>query len=255
MSGFTYADTLGKRIGGNLVYYFDEHANNRRLVDGIGPNVVKYLTDFVDLPVNASGEYNLPFTVTKVGASTFGPTDGSGGLGLITTGAVENDGINAQVPGEAFKLALNGTTWACYFGCRLKISEATQSDFFLGLAITDTDILGGVTDRVGFEKLDGSTAVKAMVEKNSTETLSGTLLTADTNFHTYELFFNGTTERGGPTLDFFIDGAEVAVNFALTNLPDDEELTPSLQFLAGSAGAKTATFDWIRAIQVGERAS
>src|SRR3990167_4401864 len=168
--------THSRQINGNLAFY---SGNRGRLVDAVGADVIKSLNDF--LPgVHSSGEMDLDWAVTRVetggGESTFAIIDGAGGIARITTDAFENDGINAQAIGEAFKLASGNVL---YFGARAKISEATELDFFLGLAITDTDILGGVTDRIGFEKLDGVTTVKAMLEKDSAETLSGTLATAD----------------------------------------------------------------------------
>lgn len=237
--------THSRQISGNLAFY---SGHRRRILDAIGPDVIKYLNDFTS-GIHNSGEEDLDWTVTRVeaggGESTFAIIDGAGGIARITTDANENDGINAQAIGEAFKLASGNVV---YFGARAKFSEATQLDFFMGLAITDTDILGGVTDRIGFEKLDAVTAVTAMLEKDSTETLSGTLATLDTDYHIYEFFFDGTN------VEFFIDGVSVYVP-AVTNLPGDEELRVSLHVLAGSANARTADFDWIRAVQIGGRAT
>ena len=234
--------THSRQINGNLAFY---SGNRRRLVDAVGADVIKYLNDF--LPgVHSSGEMDLDWAVTRVetggGESTFAIIDGAGGIARITTDAFENDGINAQAIGEAFKLASGNVL---YFGARAKISEATELDFFLGLAITDTDILGGVTDRIGFEKLDGATAVKAMLEKDSTETLTASLLTADTSYHILEFCLDADG-----TVEFFVDGVSAAAP-ATTNLPNDEELRVSLHFLAGSAAARTMDVDWIRCIQIG----
>jgi hypothetical protein len=170
---------------------------------------------------------------------------GVGGLLRITSDAADNDGVNMQLAGEAFRLT---TARQLYFGAfGVTLSEATQSDFFLGLAITDTDILGGVTDRIGFQKLDAATDVKMMCEKNSTETLSASIHTAvDATSFDLEFFYDGATSE----LFAFVNGAAVTAP-ALTNLPDDEELSLSLQFLAGSVNAKTFDVDLIRVIQIG----
>lgn len=239
------ADVIGQRISGNLVYV-DKAAHLKRVIDAIGPDVTKYVNDFVGGP-GIDTAFDDEWTVTRVeagaGESTVTRTDGVGGELLITTDAADNDGINMQLIGESFKLASGNVV---YFGARLKCSATTQNDFFIGLAITDTDILGGVTDRIGFEKLDGATAVKAMLEKDSTETLSGTLATLDTSYHTYEFYFDGTN------VEFFIDGASVYVP-ATTNLPNDEELRISIHALAGEAIAKTFQVDWVRCVQIGGR--
>jgi len=238
------ADVIGQRIQGNLVY-IDRAAHLKRLIDAIGPDVIKYVDDFVGGP-GIDTAFDSDWTVTRVeagaGESTVTRIDGVGGVLRLTTDANEDDGINMQQIGEAFKLTAGALV---YFGIRLKLSEATQSDFFAGLAITDTDILGGVTDRIGFEKLDGSTAIKAMLEKDSTETLTASLATADTNYRILEFLLD---EAGA--VEFFIDGVSVATP-AVTNLPNDEELRVSLQFLAGATTAKTMDVDWVRCIQIG----
>jgi hypothetical protein len=238
------ADVKGKVIRGNLVYW-DTH--EKRLIDAIGPDVTQYANDFSSGGPGVDTAFDTDWTVTRVeagaGESTMVTIDGVGGVLQITTDAADNDGINAQVIGEAFKLAAGNTL---YFGARIKASATTQNDFFIGLAITDTDILGGVTDRIGFEKLDAVTAVKAMLEKDSTETLSGTLSTLDTSYHTYEFYYDGST------VEFFIDGVSV-YKPAVTNLPNDEELRVSIHGLAGEAVAKTFDVDWIRCVQIGGR--
>jgi hypothetical protein len=229
---------------GNLLFW-DTH--RKRIVDAMGVDIIKYLEDFSGGGPGSDAVFDDDWTVTRVeggaGESTIAKGDGAGGIATITTDAADNDGINMQLLGESFKLASGNIL---YFGIKLKASATTQNDFFVGLAITDTDILGGVTDRIGFEKLDGVTAVTAMLEKDSTETLSGTLATLDTSYHIYEFYFDGTN------VEFFIDGVSVYVP-ATTNLPNDEELRVSIHALTGEAVAKTFDIDWIRCVQLGGR--
>ncbi len=223
-------------------------AHQKRLLDAFGESVVKYIDDFVSGP-GIDTAFDSNWTVTRVeagaGESTVTRTDGSGGYLLITTDANEDDGVNMQLIGESFELT---TDQHLYFGAfGVSLSEATQSDLFMGLAITDTDILGGVTDRIGFQKLDGSTSLTCMVEKDSTETLSSSILTvANSTAFDAEFYWDGSTS----TLEFFINGAS-AGSLATTNLPNDEALRLSLQFLAGSTTAKTCQIDRITVIQIG----
>ena len=239
----TAGDLKGKTIRGNIVY---TDTNDKRILDAWGADVTKYVNEFTDGP-GTDATFDDDWTVTRVEAGASESTairiDGVGGVLQITTDAAENDGINMQAIGEAFKLASGNIV---YCGFRLKASATTQNDFFIGLAITDTDILGGVTDRIGFEKLDAATDVKAMLEKNSTETLSASLATLDTSYHTYEFYFDGTN------VEFFIDGVSKATP-AVTNLPDDEELRVSIHALAGEAVAKTFDVDFARCVQIGGR--
>lgn len=228
---------------GNLLYW-DTH--QKRLIDAIGADVIKYVDDFTQTGVPVA-DTPLGWTVTLVeggtGESTVALTDVSGGALLITTDDAENDGVNLQRNGEAFGMA-SGAGYLTYFGIRIKVSEATQSDLLVGLCITDTDLLGGMTDGAYFRKVDGSTSLAFATEKDSTETeTTGVLTVAADTFYVLEFYFDGTT------VEAFVDGVSVASHS--TNLPDNELLTPSIHYLAGSAGAKTATVDWVRAIQVG----
>lgn len=239
------ANTMIEVVKGQYVFRSDTHV--KRWVDAFGPDVVKYINDFTSGPgIDAAFDNEWTVTRTEAGAgeSTVTRVDGSGGFLRITTDANEDDGVNMQLIGESHELTADQQLYFGAFGVTL--SEATQSDFFIGLAITDTDILGGVTDRIGFQKLDGSTSVGFMCEKDSTETLQTGVLTADTSAHDYEFFWDGGTSE----LFVFVDGAAVTAP-AITNLPNDEALRLTIQFLAGSATAKTMDIDAIRVIQLG----
>lgn len=229
-------------INGNLAYW-DTHRN--RLIDAIGPDVFKYIDDFEISPLIAA-DAPLGMTVTLVeagsGESTITKPDGSGGTLLLTTDNNDNDGINMQLAGESFGFAATQSTYA---GIRFKAGEATQNDILFGLCITDTDALGGVTDGVFLSKIDGTTAITTNVEKDSSNTSTTVSpVFAASAYTIWELFWNGTA------LTFYIDGVLVSTP-ALTNLPDDELLTVTVQLLAGSAAINTMTIDWIRAISIG----
>lgn len=240
-------NVVGERYKGSIVYV-DRGTHLKRWLDAIGPNVVKVLKDFADGP-GVDTAFDDEWTITRVeagaGESTITRIDGIGGYARITTDANENDGINAQLIGEAFELTSDQFLYFGAFG--ILLSDATQSDFFLGLAITDTDILGGVTDRIGFEKLDGATDLKAMLEKDSTETLSASLATlVDATAFDIEFFWDGPNNR----VEFFVNGASASVP-AVTNLPNDEALRLSWHFLAGAAAVKTMDIDRLTVIQIG----
>jgi prepilin-type processing-associated H-X9-DG protein len=231
-----------RRIAGNIAYW-DGH--RERLVDAIGPDVVKFFDDFT-LSSLAAADAPVGWTVTLVeagaGESTITKPDGSGGHLLLTTDANEDDGINMQAAGESFGFASGQT--ATYFGIRFKSGEATQSDILVGLCITDTTLLGGLSDGVYFEKLDGGTGISFVTEKNSTETQTDSLgtLAADT-WTTLEFYGDSSSVRA------YIDGTLVATH--TTNICDDELLTPSIHFLSGNAAVETMTIDWVRALQIG----
>src|SRR4051812_40018379 len=104
-----------KHIAGALAFY-DTHF--KRIIDAIGPDVVKYIDDFV---VGEGGDTAWDsWTVTRVeagaGESTITSGDTGNGTMLLTTDAADNDGLNCQLLGEAFKLELGKPL---YFGARI----------------------------------------------------------------------------------------------------------------------------------------
>lgn len=226
---------------GNLLFY---DAYEHRLVDAVGLDITKFILDVAGMPVDDSTGMPTQFTVTTVD----GDVDGSESVAsadntvVITTNDKENDGETLQLHGESFDLATSN--WV-YFGIKLQVNDATQTDLLTGLCITDTTLTGGMTDGVYFECLDGSTDINFVLEKDSTETTSasavGTL--ADATDVTLEFVFDGTN------VDAWVDGT-LQTRLATTNLPDNEQLTPSIEYLTGEAAAQTCTISWWRVIQV-----
>lgn len=235
--------TKTRTISGAMAFW---EAHRKRIVDAIGSDVVKYTDDFVKGggPDTAWNEWTVTRVEAGAGESTITSGDTGNGTMLLTTDAAENDGLNCQLLGESFKLE---TGKPLYFGVRIQsLSDATQSDFFIGLSITDTDILGGVTDAIGFKKVDGSSDLTFVVTKNSvTTTVSGLKTLVASTAYILELYWDGA-------LEVFVDGVSVAVP-AITNLPDDEELRVSVQFLTGEAVAKTLAVDWLRIFKFGRQ--
>jgi hypothetical protein len=234
-----------KWIQGNLVFY--DSLYEHRWLDAIGPTVTKALEEFVSTPFSAADSPS-GYTTTEVDVG-LGDTTVTllaatipGGHLVIAAAENENDGAQIQRLGEAFLLA---NLKPCYFGCRFKVSEATQSDFVVGLTITTaTLIAGGATEGVYFSKVDGATACNFTLMNASTPTATAVLTVAANTFYTVEFVWNGAA------IDSWVDGV-LQTRPAITNLPQAQTLTPSIAFLSGAAGAgKTMTIDWMRAIQI-----
>lgn len=181
------------------------------------------------------------FTITAVGTSPIAQVNEAGGVITITTGGTEDNGDNIQRLGESWKLT---TGKPCWFEVRVKVDEVIQSDLLVGLCITDTDLLGGMTDGVYFRKVDGSAVVEFVTEKDSTETATAAVHTlVNDTYVRYGFRFNGAG-----TVQAFVNGVLVATH--TTNIPDDEELRISLHFLTGEAGAKVCRWDYYKCGQV-----
>jgi len=217
-----------------------------RLVDAVGASVIKW--DIRDLALQdqagtGTDPAGVVATMVEVGAGTSEITGSktAGYSAELVTAANDNDGISVQVADENFELTSDQIV---YMGIELEINDVTQSDFIAGLCITDTALLGGMTDGVYFESVDGGTGISTVTEKDSSETQSdseGTLV--DDTLVFLEFYFNGTA------VYFFIDGVEVGRVTA--TIPDNEALRPSLEFLTGEAVAQTMKIRQMRVIQVG----
>ena len=89
---------------------------------------VEYFNDFVGY---VAGDW----TVTETGSATQANADGDGGLLLITNASSDDDASFQQIVKEFITPAAGKKIW---FTSRVKVSDATQSDFIVGLHITDT---------------------------------------------------------------------------------------------------------------------
>ena len=116
--------------------------------------------------------------------------DGVGGLLTLTTNDADDDSIEMQMNGEAWQLASGKDV---VFEVRMKGADVSEFDWFVGLAITDTTVMGGVTDRIGFECPDSTGDIDAISEKDSTQTTTdSTKNLADDTFVVLRFETSGT---------------------------------------------------------------
>lgn len=226
-----------RQMRGALVYY---DSSRQRIVDVVGGTVSEWELRAQDLSRPGSATAR-GYNATAVGTSTVEASDEPGFVAEIVTAALDNDGFTMQLVGTAFRPI---TSRDLSFGIALQSDEQTQSDFLVGLTVVSTDPLAGVTDGVYFRKIDGATAIQAVTEKDSVETVAATAGVFAANTTTILEFYST-----GGSISFYINGAEVATH--TTNIPDDETLSPVIQFLSGSAGAKRLKIAWARAFSVG----
>lgn len=184
-------------------------------------------------------------TTTEAGAGDASEVISSadGGVLLITNDAGDDDadffqwsGDDASGAVETFKFVSGKKL---FFKARIQVSDATQSDFVIGLQITDTTPLA-VTDGVYWRKDDGDANLDFVVIKNSTATTATAASTAVTaTWMTLAFYYDG---KDG--IRYYKDDVHLGTS-ALTNLPDDEELTISFGIQNGEAVAKTMRVDYI----------
>jgi len=200
------------------------------------PDPTKWITYFNDFNEYVTGDWTITTTEAGSGAATEALTDVQGGGLLVTNDDADDDADFFNLKGESFKFVAGKKT---FFKARFKVSDATQSDFVVGLQITDTTPLA-VSDGVYFMKDDGDASLDLHVEKDGSDTTASAISTvSDDTFLVVGFYYDGKS-----AIKYYVDDAHKGTSVT-TNLPDDEELTVSFGIQNGAAAAKTMTVDYI----------
>lgn len=242
---------LFERVGNSIKLKSPEAGY--RILDAWGDDVVKYLLG-AGFPVDDQTGDPLGWvsTVTEAGTGTqifANALTGAGDIALLTTADDDYDGGNYQLKGEAFDVT---TDKKLYFGARLKMDDATQTDLFIGLAETDTALmavasahaiaLGG--DGLFFSKLDAVTTITAKTYLDGAEVNTANVSTAmDTAYHWYEIVYENNVVK------FYFDGDLVTTFTA--SFPDGQ-ITPSINFRTGEDAVKTMTISNFIAVAIND---
>lgn len=198
---------------------------------------ITYFNDFLDYVAN-------DWTITNVGTTpTQALTNVNGGALLLTMAATDDSSSFLDKKGE-FILPASGKK--LFFETRFAVSDATQSDWVVGLQVTDTTPLD-VTDGIYFQKDDGDAFIDFYVSKNattgrSTSTNIATAAAADV-YMTLGFYFDGKRY-----VQLFKDGVQlitVDLTTTLTTYLPDTTLTISFGVQNGEAVAKTMSMDYI----------
>jgi len=186
------------------------------------------------------------WTSTLVGASTLVLLDRVGGwLQLLGAGA-ENDGVNMQQEHESFLPAADRDI---HFGCRIEMVDVTETDFFIGLATSDTTCIATPpTDLVGFWTHDGDANLDFQVQS----TANGLVAAVDTGVDlvsgtAIEL---GFTIHGVTDVHTYVNGVE-DTTFAVAAAADIPAVEMALTFamLSGEIAANDLKIDWYSIVQ------
>lgn len=221
--------------------HYDNGVTNAEKRDTLGTmgqlDPTLFHTYWNDFDTYVAGDWTITTVEAGAGSATEALTDADGGVLLITNDDADNDSDFFNKVGESFTFESQKKLW---FKARFKVSDATQSDFIMGLQITDTTPLD-VTDGVFFQKDDGDANLDFHVEKNNTATTESAIATiADDTYLDVGFYYNGIDK-----IDVYVNNTPVKLGVATTNLPDDEVLTISFGIQNGEAAAKTMSVDYI----------
>ena len=214
-------------------------ADDKSLGSYTYPDPTKNYTFFDDFFNYTAGDW----TITETGSGTRAVGNIAGGVLVITNAAADNDYNYLQYSGntsaatvEQFKFVAGKPAW---FAARVAVNDATESDLFVGLYVTDTDPITAIVDGVYFHKADGSTTVNLIQTKDSTPTTTAAGTMADATYHKLAWYYDGFSE-----MKVFFDDVLVATAVT-TNIPDDEELSMSMAIQNGEAVAKSLSVDYL----------
>jgi hypothetical protein len=187
------------------------------------PDPIKYHVYHEDFDKYTASDWVITTTEGGSGNASEALGDGDGGLLVVTNDDADDDSDEFQWAGgsggviESFKYeAAKGL----YFKTRFKVNDATQSDFAVGLVITDTTV----------------------IEKDSTETTVSCGTAADDTFMTLGFYYDPKDRK----FHVYKDNVKVGTGVN-TNAPDDEELAVTFAIQNGAAAAKVMTMDYISA--------
>lgn len=211
-------------------------ARNSALFDFVCPDPTKAHVYFNDFDTYAAGDW----TVTLIGAGgTAALADADGGVLAITTDALDDDQVTLQKVGESFLLESGKESW---FKARFKVADATQSDFQIGLVVTDTTPLDA-TDGIYFQKDDGDALLDVICRKNATTgstSATGIHTVVNDTYLTVGWHYDGVSE-----VRYFVNDVHKGTLSATSAYLPDTELTISMSFKNGEAGAIAMTVDYV----------
>jgi hypothetical protein len=182
------------------------------------------------------------WTVTLIGAGgTAALGDADGGVLVLTTDTLDDDQVTLQKLGESFLLESGKKA---FFKARFKVADATQADFQIGLVVTDTTPLDA-TDGIYFQKDDGDALLDVYCRKNATTgstSATGVHTVVNDTYLTVGWMYDGVSE-----LKYFVNDIHKGTLSAAAAYLPDTELTVSMSYKNGEAGAIAMTVDYILA--------
>lgn len=204
-------------------------------------SVITFMEDFLKYD---PGDWFVSRLETGATAGSETISDASGGIFVVTNATGDDDYTfyqyksysHVSTASELFTLASGKKLW---FKARLKASDVTQSDFFVGLISANTIPLTSSVDAVWFYKNDGDAYLDFGMYAASVATMTDVELASltDDTYFTVGFYWDGVNEiqyfyndaiQGSSTVS--VPSAELAISFGIRN---------------GAAAAKILSVDYI----------
>ncbi len=202
--------------------------------------IFRWVNDFLTY---TAALWTITTTEAGAGAATEAlATAEVGGVLVVTNDDADNDADFFQLlPAAGHFTFVSGKKMG--WRARVKLSDASECDFIIGLYPTDTSPLD-VDDGIYMRKDDGAATIDAFVSKNGTDSTQAAIATlVDDTYVWLEGYYNGDDK-----VLFSVDDVIVA-GLAITNAPDDTQMRPSFGIQNGAAAAKILSVDYFEAWQ------
>jgi hypothetical protein len=255
------------------ISYNENETNKKQVLAGypLGDPTLKaeYFNDFVASQDYAAADWVI--TTTEAGAGSASEALSAseiGGALVITNDSADADLDQLQASSDG------GTTVAeiwdlsspkkLWFSTRFKVSDATDSAAIVGLCITDTSLVAGMSDGLYFRKADADATLQAVAEKDSTESTVDIVEMADDTYVEVGMLYQSGDRTAVEVFyrNVATEGTDVSKETAAkskkqwskvgeltSNLPDNEALAVSLAITNGAAAAKVLTVDYLHVAQ------
>lgn len=207
-------------------------------------------TDYFDFfrDFTNTGDYNAAdWTATNAGSGAIAiDTDDVGGVLVLTGGAADDALIGLNNKLEVFQL-ISGK--ALEFEARFKLNDVVQSDFALGLQITDTTPLS-VSNGIWFGSDDGDALLDFhYANASAQQDLNGVATLVNNSYIKVGFYYDGDPidAKGQATLQVFINDNRVGAIKVLA--ASAEQLCVSIAVQNGEAVSKVMSVDYVRVVQ------
>lgn len=181
--------------------------------------------------------------------------DEDGGVLLVDSQGfnANDDGVNVQLTNCMFKPVAGRKI---YFEARVKMVDAGDDQYFIGLAgvdtlLIDTGVLDDTVDKAGFFRHAGSTADRI---SSVTARTSAKDATADVGVIANGTYVNlGFVIDGITSIKFYVNGALVETGVTGANIPNAVMCLSYVAQVEQNATDAELSVDWVRILQTGAR--
>lgn len=189
------------------------------------------------------------FTATAVSLGTAAISDTVPGGALAVSGAATTDDSGSNIQLDAAPVLLTSGQNARLL-IELQINDVVESDLMVGFGVVDTSVIAGISDFVGFRKVDGSAALQGYFIRDTGTAQTVALGTLVNDTKVILALETSVGPSGAGRTVFYVNGSAAGYLDHTVNHLSENQSTPTIAFQSGNnVGTKTLLvhklgFDW-----------